>query len=261
MAEYEVYKSGTKGAYGDVPDSTGSATVDGYAGYQIGGNAEGYAQIDFELPYDYNSYDSCVFNAVLYSRYTPSNWYSNWHCIFAVLRNGVLLGGQALILERSDFSTSSGDTVFNFPLSILSSFGINVPVFSPGDTISFIFDGDANTLTNALGSDYSLFVTSGRCLYLCHATLTSNLAEIAAKKNYLVVKSYTPVYVSQYSSGTYYVSWADYRRYWGISWDVSDYMQVTLNGSGGGYYSDVTYYTASQQYLTDGSGRRLYIPD
>lgn len=230
-------------------------------GYQIGGNAglegKGDAWVNIRLPENYSSYDDCSVVFTFYARYSPSSWDDDWWASSNKTMVPVYLkyntGANQLIwyLEASEFKNYSSSTR-NCTFTIDLDVDLGAPAFNPGDILKFTFDGSDGMFIDSSG---------GRCLYLVEAKFTSYSATPASQKKYLLVKSYTPVYVSQYSSGTYYVSWADYRKYWGMSWDPGDYMQVTLDGSGGGYYSDVTYYTASQQYLTDGSGRRLYIPD
>lgn len=235
-------------------DNTYNSTAEGY---QIGGNDMSDAWIVVNFPDNYSSYDSCSITFTFYSRYSPSSWDDDWWASSNATMVPVYMkyntGAKQLIwyLEASEFSGYSSSTR-NSTFTIDLDNDLGAPAFSPGDTLTFTFDGSDGMFIDSSG---------GRCLYLVEAEFTSYSATPASQKKYLLVKSYSPVNVSQYSSGTYYVSWADYRKYWGMSWDPGDYMQVTLNGSGGGYYSDVTYYTASQQYLTDSSGRRLYIPD
>lgn len=235
-------------------DNTYNSTAEGY---QIGGNDMSDAWIVVKFPDNYSSYDSCSITFTFYSRYSPSSWDDDWWASSNATMVPVYMkyntGAKQLVwyLEASEFKNYSSSTR-NSTFTIDLDNDLSAPVFKPGDTLTFTFDGSDGMFIDSSG---------GRCLYLVEAEFTSYSATPVSQKKYLLVKSYSPVNVSQYSSGTYYVSWADYRKYWGFSWDPGDYMQVTLNGSGSGYYSDVTYYTASQQYLTDSSGNRLYIPD
>lgn len=247
--------------YSTTISASGNNTYNPTAeGYQIGGNDRSDAWVTITLPQNYSSYDDCSVVFTFYARYSPSSWDDDWWAgsnatmVPVYLEISGSVSGNNLIwyLEASEFTNYSSSTQnckFTIDMDVLN---IPVDAFKPGDTFKFTFDGSDGMFIDSSG---------GRCLYLVEAEFTSYSATPASQKKYLLVKSYSPVNVSQYSSGTYYVSWADYRKYWGFSWDPGDYMQVTLDGSGGGYYSDVTYYTASQQYLTDSSGRRLYIPD
>lgn len=253
----EIYKSDKVGATGNLLDSTGNATIDNYTGYQIGGvinnNDGAVASVSFQLPSNYSAYNDCVFRGVFYSYYASSSWYDNWSCVFRIKLNNVIQ--KEYTMEPSDFSTlSSGSRsrVFEFNLN-----AANAPTFKPGQIITFEFDGDPDALSSHL-DDYSVYVTSGRCLYLCYGTFTSNAATLIQKK-YLCFATYKQTSVSQNSAGIYYVKFSDYKKYWGLSFTAGNYVAVTLDGTGSNYYSDVTYYTPTTEYLTDDSGNRLYV--
>lgn len=241
-----VYNSGTVSSSGNNPNGKDSAA----GGWQIGGGDMSDAWVSFELPKTYSSFDDCVVTFTFYARYSPSSWVDNWTCGFNIKWNSYNIGTAAM--DYTDFVDSAYRTcTFTFYLTRATG----APAFSPGDVLRFTFVGDDGWFINDFpGGD-------GSCLYLKSGVFVANNAVEATKKKYLLVKSYSPANVSQYSSGTYYVSWADYRKYWGFSWEPYDYMLVTLDGNGGGYYSDVTYYISTDKYLTDSYGNRLYIPD
>ena len=250
-----VYSSGNVRAYGT---KSGGVSVDGYSGYQIGNASTSrvYAYISFTLPNSYKSYENVYFRGVFYAPLRPTSWYADWGSIFAVQRNGSVLGGKALICGPGDFSNySNGRCEFSISLNDLESFGISVPTFLPGDKIDFIFDSTVGQIP----SDYTPYIASGQYLNLCYGSITADA--VPSDKKYLVVKGYTATSVYSNTSGTYYVTLSDYKKYWErFVWDAYDYMPVTLDGNGGGYYSDVTYYLPSNKYLTDNNGNRLYIP-
>lgn len=252
-----AYSFSNTAATGSHKDTTGNAKVDGYSGYQIGGSDEGYASVTFIFPYDCSSYDDCTLKAVFYSQDASSTWNTNWGCLFEIWINGA--GFCRLRLGRSDITTISTDAksrLFEISWSMIESFGYNIPVFKPGDKIEFKFDGDAELMSSETGNNYSLFTRSTRCLYLCYASL---VAATTPTKKYLKIGAFSVASVSASTVGTYYVTSSDYKKHWGYSWESGNYVSVVLDGTGTGYYSDITYYTPSIQYLTDSSGNRLYV--
>lgn len=241
-----VYNSGTVLSSGNSPDGKDSTA----GGWQIGGNDMSDAWVSFELPETYSSFDDCVVTFTFYARYSPSSWVDDWTCGFNIKWNSRNIGTAAM--DYTDFVYSASRT-YTFTFYLTRDTG--APAFSPGDVLRFTFVGDDGWFIDDVpGGD-------GRCLYLKNGVFVANSAVEATKKNYLIVKAYTATSVYSNTSGTYYVTLSDYKKYWErFVWDAYDYMPVTLDGNGGGYYSDVTYYLPSNKYLTDNNGNRLYIP-
>lgn len=114
-----------------------------------------------------------------------------------------------------------------------------------------IYNGTMSVDGNGPYSNADTFVDdNGRCVYLRSATLISNDAIEA--NNYLkvassgrilyVADSYQPVSVTSSTSGTYFMKFADYKKYFGFAWGAGEYVQVTLPEY---YVAGVTYYKLS----------------
>ena len=153
----QIKAGGSVGGY--VSTSSDGYTVDGY---QIGGNDQYDAWVDFTLPQGYSSYKNCSVTFTFYARYGPTSWDDmDRICIvhFKLTRNGSALINQDIWhLEPSEFIGGSNRRC-TFTLDIDD---IESVTFLPGDILRFTFDGVDGR-----------FISGSHCLYLSYAVLTS----------------------------------------------------------------------------------------
>lgn len=222
----------------------GTMSVDGDAsysstagGYQIGGADQGSAWCTITLPNNYFAYNSCSLVCSLYSRTAPSSWLPTWECDIQITVKGQT--GTWTGVTRDAFDDGAGASNRRFEID-LDQIGLGTLSFSPGDYIKLEFIGESGTFVDS----------SDRCVYLRSATLVSNDAievnnylKVASSGRILyVADSYQPVSVTSSTSGTYFMKFADYKKYFGFAWGAGDYVQVTLPEY---YVAGVTYYQPS----------------
>lgn len=225
-----IYK-GTMSVDGNGPYSNTAG------GYQIGGADIGSAWCTITLPDTYSAYNVCSLTCALYSRTAPSNWLSTWTCDIKITIKGQT--GTWRNVTKDGFDNGGGSTSRRFEID-LDQIGLGTLSLVPGDYIKLEFVGHAGTFVD----------DNDRCVYLRSATLISNDAievnnylKVASSGRILyVADSYQPVSVTSSTSGTFFMKFADYKKYFGFAWGAGEYVQVTLPEY---YVAGVTYYKPS----------------
>ena len=220
-----------------------------YAGYrQFGPSASTTAYVS----HTWSSYNNVYLTGFSFEVYCNSA--SKWDSGFTFDTQWQLTGNTVLskqnLVTGFEYSDMTKNGSYRYKCTIKASqFGFSAG-FNDGHPIG------QNTTLKLYWTASAYAVSSAlETLHLGDVTLTFSGDEViddgslkvaSTGRTLYVVNSYAVASVTASTSGTYFMKFADYKKYFGFAWGAGDYVQVTLPDK---YVAGVTYYTSGQVAL------------